>query len=93
MNDTIPHHISPDYLSSLQNTERLSGFMGTPTKIMYQISRHRSNEGYPHNLHAPDRDAFFKFNDALMETYPEFQSIYYGLEDGMFAGHGFTGYV
>ena len=25
-----------------------------------------------------------------MQTYPEFQSIYYGLEDGMFAGHGFA---
>jgi hypothetical protein len=41
-------------------------------------------------MRAPDRDAFFKLNDAFMAVHPEFQSIYYGLEDGMFAGHGFS---
>lgn len=25
-----------------------------------------------------------------METFPQFQSVYYGLEDGVFAGHGFS---
>jgi hypothetical protein len=44
----------------------------------------------PHGMRAPDRDAFFKLNDAFMAVHPEFQSIYYGLEDGMFAGHGFS---
>lgn len=39
---------------------------------------------------AADRNAFFKLNDAFMETFPQFQSIYYGLEDGVFAGHGFA---
>lgn len=39
---------------------------------------------------ASDRDHFLKLNDAFMETYPQFESIYYGLEDGVFAGHGFN---
>jgi len=70
--------------------ERVSVFMKTPTNILFQIARYRDNQGFSHDMHAPDRDAFFRFNDALMETYPEFQTIYYGLEDGMFAGHGFN---
>lgn len=70
--------------------ERVSSYITTPTLVLSQISRYRLNRAFPHDLRAPDRDAFFKLNDAFIETYPEFQSIYYGLEDGTFAGHGFA---
>ena len=74
----------------MQNKERVSSYITTPTLILSQISRYRANRAFPHDLRAPDRDAFFKLNDAFIETYPEFQSIDYGLEDGTFAGHGFA---
>jgi len=64
--------------------------MGTPTILLLQLQRYRENGGFPSDLGASDRNAFFRLNDAFMETYPQFQSIYYGLEDGVFAGHGFS---
>ncbi len=67
--------------------------MGQPMDVLFLVSQYRANEAFPHDMGAPDRDSFFKLNDALRETYPQFESIYYGLEDGLFAGHGFDAKV
>jgi len=70
--------------------EKLSQYMNDPRLIARTISEYRINHGFPHDMTAPDRDAYLRLNDALMVLYPHFESIYYGLEDGVFVGHGFA---
>ncbi|KAL9182196.1 hypothetical protein ACHAXT_012848 [Thalassiosira profunda] len=70
--------------------ERVSSLLLAPPTILLQLDLYRENGGFDSDLRATDRDAFFRLNDAFMETYPQFQSIYFGLEDGVFMGHGFN---
>eukprot|EP00581_Thalassiosira_minuscula_P018090 CAMPEP_0183711762 /NCGR_PEP_ID=MMETSP0737-20130205/7171_1 /TAXON_ID=385413 /ORGANISM="Thalassiosira miniscula, Strain CCMP1093" /LENGTH=624 /DNA_ID=CAMNT_0025940329 /DNA_START=152 /DNA_END=2023 /DNA_ORIENTATION=- len=65
--------------------ERVADFLGPPTAIVLQLQHYRINGVFPEKLGATDRDSFFRVNGALMETYPQFESIYYGMEDGVFA--------
>ena len=70
--------------------EKVAQFMKDPISIVRIISEFRANHGFPHDMAAPDRNAYMRLNDALLSQYPHFESIYYGLEDGVFVGHGFA---
>ena len=69
---------------------KVAQFMKDPISIARIISEFRANHGFPHDMTAPDRNAYMRLNDALLSQYPHFESIYYGLEDGVFVGHGFA---
>ena len=75
---------------SLRVREKLTQYMNDPITIARIISEFRANGGFPHDMAAPDRNAYMRLNDALLSQYPHFESIYYGLEDGVFVGHGFA---
>jgi hypothetical protein len=69
--------------------EKISRYMNDPRSIARIISEYRSNGGFPHDMAAPDRSAYLRLNEAVLTQYPHFESVYYGLEDGVFVGHGF----
>lgn len=85
--------------------DRVSSFMSTtPAAILDQLKDARSNGVFADNLSAADRDAFLRMNAASMEAFPQFDGIYFGLEDGTFAAHtrnngayyrepGYSGYL
>jgi len=66
--------------------ERLQDYMSDPSAIVRLVSEYRSNGPFEHDMRAPDRDAYLKLNEALMRLFPDFDSVYYGLEDGVFVG-------
>ena len=72
-----------NFEAGLRIHERINEFVSTPASILDFVNNYQKNEGLGPTS---DRDEFLKLGDALIKSYPGL-IIYYGLENGEFAGN------
>ncbi|KAL7461288.1 hypothetical protein ACHAXS_001711, partial [Conticribra weissflogii] len=74
------HEIGKRVLDLLQE------YTDAPSKVLEFLSNYRGKNAFPHGLEPPDRDKFFQLGDTLLTANPRL-FIYYGLENGAYAGN------
>lgn len=65
--------------------ERIDEFLNGPIIANGLTSNFRANGGFLHDMDAPDRDAYLRFEYSLLQEI-QMDMLYYGLEDGTFMG-------